>query len=535
MKCRPLVFTLTRSALLVLASSSFYAWAQPKWGGDTGTQQRGFGVPTPQPGTLAGPAMIKPSAGGPVAEPTWPQRFALSPGGRTGFGFIAGQPGRIAVTVQSQGVPLVVSLVKPGGQRIDRQGAGTVSIEYTATPEDVSKGVIWAVSLRAAQEQKPGASNAVVQDRPLKLVVSAVANGTVNVQHPPSDLKRAQAELDSRMSKAAASRQGAGAPAAAALTDAPAQRQLALQQEQAARHAALLDQMRGKIPSDAHQKMSAQIAARAQARPVEPVAMAKGISSARPSAFAVPATSSSAQADTGTGTSGAPSTGGGASPVGSNTPASVAAAPTVSSLSVSEGEPGTPVLVTGRGFTNTPGEVHFIVAASRDLVAPVTYWSDTQVLVTVPDTSGVLAFNGQVYVKMGSQRSGLLGFRFIPSTETRVLSMTNDYALTKPSKYHGDGYVYHDLLTSLFGGKDDDEFFRNTRLKNGWVTDSAYLCCVFGAPVLAAGNGDAYIVEVRPGTDSPYLKVHWWADMFSDVIYRPQVVIRGPKGVPHDQ
>lgn len=83
--------------------------------------------------------------------------------------------------------------------------------------------------------------------------------------------------------------------------------------------------------------------------------------------------------------------------MGSNTPAPLAS-PVIASLSISSGQPADPVLITGSAFSATPGEVHFIVANGRDVTAPVSSWTDTQVFAAVPDVSGIPGFNGLVYI-----------------------------------------------------------------------------------------------------------------------------------------
>ena len=68
----------------------------------------------------------------------------------------------------------------------------------------------------------------------------------------------------------------------------------------------------------------------------------------------------------------------------------------------------------------------------------------------------------------------------------------------------------------------------NTLLKNGWVVDSVN----FGV-VYISGNANAGVSDNRIGTNSPFVKVHWWMDAFSAVTYNLSVTIKGPKGVPY--
>jgi hypothetical protein len=70
------------------------------------------------------------------------------------------------------------------------------------------------------------------------------------------------------------------------------------------------------------------------------------------------------------------------------------------------------------------------------------------------------------------------------------------------------------------GHKDDDEFFLNRKLRNGWVVESIDF------------NADrARLDGSRIGTDSPYLKIHWWCDApWQMASYTVMITVKGPKG-----
>jgi hypothetical protein len=199
------------------------------------------------------------------------------------------------------------------------------------------------------------------------------------------------------------------------------------------------------------------------------------------------------------------------------------------------------VLITGSGFTGTTGEVHFIVANGRDLTAPISGWNDGQIFTAVPDVSGLQAFSGQVYVRRGGANSRFMPFQFNPALEYRSLAITNDRILTgsDSSVYYRSNIIGidHDGLFDLFGARGEDQYFLTTRLRNGWIVDSAYISNYATAVDMPGPwswrNASAYITECRSGTDSPYLKIRWWREGYSEVIYTPNVIIRGPKGVPH--
>jgi hypothetical protein len=214
--------------------------------------------------------------------------------------------------------------------------------------------------------------------------------------------------------------------------------------------------------------------------------------------------------------------------------------PAITSLSVAQGQPGEPVMITGGGFSDGGGEVHFVIAPGRDLVAPAgVVWRNDQIFVTVPDASGVLGFNGTVYVVRASDKkmSNLVAFRFNPAMELREVRATMDRVLKWPvdeespadeiRHFHGNPFV---------GFKDNDVLFGHTRLKNGWVTDEAFVHYRVSAAHFEFGSAGAYVWEIKKGTDWPYLNVRWWVDAGLGgerfVEYRFAVRLIGPKGVP---
>jgi hypothetical protein len=213
--------------------------------------------------------------------------------------------------------------------------------------------------------------------------------------------------------------------------------------------------------------------------------------------------------------------------------------PTILSFDPVAGGPRDPLLIRGAGFSNP--EVHFVIKPGKDLVMPVDYWNDTTILTAVPDVDGIPeACNVQVYLKCGSHQSALQTFRFIPETVLQVLDTQKLHELYKYDfsfQAHNDedsGFFfgseelsgYH--VSDFIGHKDDDELFSAARLKNGWVVDS-----VTHALGGWGGHG-SFVKEDRIGTDSPYVKVHWWVDpVWSEIVYHVSIYISGPKGVPY--
>ena len=453
---------------------------------------------------------LPPAPAAPTTPPaSWTQAFDLGAGERTSFGFAVGGPGPIVVNARWTGAPLTISLVKPGGTSVDQQGNGSVTIQYTATADDVKKGLLWSVNIRPAQQALAftGSSARVVIDKPVKLVTSGAATGSVSAQHPAGDMKLAQAEMKAKSDLAqAAFVQGKEVPAG--LSSVLAAQQAALQTKEKSRQASILAALKSKLPVQASQQMATRVAV--------PEKTSAGAAPATP-----PATGTSAQAVTA---------------AGSTAPATVAVDPAIGSLSATSGQPGDPVLILGSGFSGSQGEVHFIIANGKDVTAPVTGWNDTQIFAAVPDASGIQGFNGQVYVKRGTAASKYVAFRFNPTMELRTIGVGADRRIQNEEVgvLLGVQTVWHRGFMDWFGKRGDDEFYLNTNLINGWTVSSAYLDGTKG--VLApdvSGSADTYVSEFRPGTASPYVKVHWWRDGFSSLLYRLNVVIIGPKGVPH--
>ena len=222
------------------------------------------GSPTLMTATAAKASQPTQGTAQPV-EPKWPQPFELGPGEQTGFGFVAGNPGLIVVNVRWTGVPLTVILAKPGGFFIYQQGNGSVTLQYNATADDVKKGVLWGVSLHPTQVAAPPpvGSRITVIEKQVKIDTRGVAKGTITIQHPPGDMALAQAELNARTVKAQALKP-TSQQVATANVNVLAQKQAALQKQQTVRQAALLEQVRSKIPVQAYQQTSQRIAVSAK-------------------------------------------------------------------------------------------------------------------------------------------------------------------------------------------------------------------------------------------------------------------------------
>lgn len=249
--------------------------------------------------------------------------------------------------------------------------------------------------------------------------------------------------------------------------------------------------------------------------------------------------------------SSSPPQGGTSMGTGTSTPPSQPPGPTtpvITSLSVQQGQPGDPVMINGNSFGSGLGEIHFVIAPGKDVVAPAgAIWSDNQIFTSVPDATGVLGFNGQVYIKRaGDQKmSNLVAFRFEPTLELRQFRPTWPVGDMAPlqrtpsntSCHPSNGDVNNAALCisyrppSFFeGAKGTDQYFLNTRLRNGWVLDDVTFQSIHCI------GGCNYLEHKAIGTDRLFFTVRWWVDAegFSLHFSRYNVVwlsLMGPKGV----
>jgi hypothetical protein len=461
--------------------------------------------------TVAGGVLAAGSANAAApAPPLWPRDFSISARQPEALALPLTAPGPVNVTVRSQGAPLVATLVRPAGTiAVQQGGTNELHLTYVATPDDLRASPIWRVALAVQSGTDP----------------RAVVNGTVNVQAAPADPAAVNAYL--------AQRQGRRAPPPGPVTFAsapPASPQVtatlqAFEQGRLARRAAVFEAIR---PRYEQARAGTAVATRAvaglvakpalQPRPMPP-----------PGGVVVPPTA----------------------PPPSNTPPPPTAA--IGSMSVAQGEPLDPVEVDGAAFGATGGEVHFVTgpATTDDHKAVVTQWGDGRIFTAVPDIAGIAApYNGHVYVvRADGTTSPGVPFRFVPATDMLVLPLppsnpldthigaTNDNCQRFfPSGWWQPVYPPNpsvapcdaDAFVSAFGINSDDTFFANMTLQHNWVVDHVDVL-----PLSPDTNGGAYLVDWRPGTASPYVKIHMYCYGFNGFQYTFNVYIRGPHGVPY--
>ncbi len=455
--------------------------------------------------------------------------FTLLPGERASVTFGTTEPGTVMVVVQVKGQPLLVTVRDGKGALVAEQG-GTGSITLplqlpSATAQDQN---FWVVSMRDSRDTLPPTVA-------LRSVPRPVSSGTVTVSGPVmsaqdfANMMAPRIAAAERASVAVRRRQERAAPVV--IDMAPARAVLAQQVAQAQQ--AQLAAIAPRLPPAAVAQMKQRIDLRARGDVPQQIIVPGGGATTALAGGVVrraPMTASVSQAA------------GGAAPVGTGGGAAVAAAPAITNLSVRQGAPGTPVLLEGSAFGDQPGEVRFLVANGTDLPAPVSYWSSSQVFAEVPVKEGVQAFDGYVYVKRtDGSKTALVPFGFQPTSDIVTFCSQNnemDTRIGNPGEITNTS-VQHFTLFAGFAGYD--ELNLQQRLTNGWRIMAVELRAL-GCSSQQAGvyrsiptHSGAYIVDWRPGTDSPYVKVRWWIDPtffdFNYLSYNLAITVTGPKGL----
>lgn len=439
--------------------------------------------------------------------PTWPQQFDVEDRQPASFGIAVTQPGPLFVDVQWQGPPLEAILRGPSVQPIVQRGKGTIRLAYQVTSQDLQRGMLWVVRVSLLPSSK------------------GRATGQVMVQHPPVNEAQAEAAVRRRVEQAKQHNQ---------LTSAQVQ----------IRKESLLSTRKNEIDrqlQDFLKGSELQVETFLKQKDGQALIRSRGFWQQNPVVM---------EPD-------------GRAPRLSASPV----APHISKLSVSQGPPGTTVLLEGSGFTDGPGFVHMVVSPTRELIAKVVgatgqpVWADGFIAVRIPELTGVNPFTANLYVSVGvdpsSQvRSNFVPFNFIPRQQVRIVTrVTGDRRLddkggTHPS-FVKDNTIHHTKLSALIpafglsipflGTKGNDWFFENTTLTNGWKLDCVEIIpfdlnscrpgdrTVYAVPTDWAG---AYVVAGL-GTPSPQFAVRWWLEPFNPgMTYSYAMAISGPEGTP---
>ena len=540
--------------------------------------------------------------------PNFPQKFDVQGQEIDSFGFAVTQPGALVVDIQAQGPAVVVTLQPSGGQPITQQASGSQRLTHMVTPQDVQRSLFWLVQIRLSQPVPPKSGGHAtgmvnVQSPPVdQSIVQKTAQAANAQRRQPSDQVRAQAaaqtkaKMDTAFAAAHAQFDQREAQRRASLMAAfQAQRGGAVRprgldepslssDEETVGTRAILGTSVGAISPLQGTVKQAPLSSQALALPppstpvIDHLDKTQGQPKDRVTIYGrnfgnsigdvvfhiAPTVSLTGAVESWSDTAivvdvpDAPGLGqfeGGVFiPMGqiqSNTVSfrfipSPQLPQITPPLSVSQGQPGDPLMLSGSAFGNSGGEVHFVVGPNgQELVVASgassgTYWTNNQIVVNVPDASGLMGYNGFVYVVRypDKAQSSLMPFRFNPTLEMREIRATMDRLLKGPVDAGSPaGEIQHKTNNFMFGFKDNDVFFTNARLKNGWVSDEAFVYCdtevILGDSFC---NGGAYVWDVKQGTNWPYLNVRWWLNPapfagYSHVYYQYSVHIVGPKGV----
>lgn len=189
---------------------------------------------------------------------------------------------------------------------------------------------------------------------------------------------------------------------------------------------------------------------------------------------------------------------------------------------------------TGGGMPSGSA-VYLIDASGKEYKLQVSSWTDTHIVTRTPALGGFVNPQGcKLYVKNNAGKSDPKPLSLAPS-RTIVLMlltdimMTNDYVFRNQDTNGVFALVpnpaagmwlngYH--TAKWFGRKNDDEYFLKRKLRNGWVVDS-----------IDFSGDNSRLDGSRVGTDSPYVKVHWWSDgPWQTARYTVKIYVKGPTG-----
>jgi hypothetical protein len=394
------------------------------------------------------------------------------------YGFAVTQPGPVSIVVQTRGAPVVVQLTGPIAKPLQQQGSGVLQLQYSVTPQDVQRGVLWGLTIQPVGDP------------------ASRADGTVAVQHPQADpavLQAAIASLRARSPARPNPQELAQRVAAEIATRNAAfhQRQQAGENELTQRRATIgrnlqpqIDALRmGSSPSD------------------------NGISSR-----ALP-----------------PMKGG-------------ATLPHINSMSAGEGVPGDPVMIAGTGFGAAGQVHFVIGPdpQKQDLIANTT-WGNGQIGTSVPDPSvpdpsvGALPYVGFVYVVVGNNKSNFVPFKFDPIIDHRLIRVAASLNPSDANDYINNGReIRHERGFDLFSGTTGmDVIDANVLLLNGWVVEGMPSYFGLGSTSVSASVGP---ILAAIGSPSLRTQAFWW---MSQSVYTErrfgyyiEIPIRGPRGLP---
>ena len=214
-------------------------------------------------------------------------------------------------------------------------------------------------------------------------------------------------------------------------------------------------------------------------------------------------------------------------------------------------EPGGDVIVLGKRFGNTQGELHMVLKTDqKDVKLQVKEWSDGHVAGTIPiATVGVLDQKAEFYVKSStgseSNRYGdaaftaRRGLNVLPRSDVSVVQCGFDancdrcLTTTDPDETgcHG-GFLRQTGTISALHARDfltvgnaegTDTYKPKAPLKNGWKLQNTIM-------VWSNEPGEEFAsVSFTPSQ----IKVGWWVSPHDTLWYDVYVMIEGPMGTSH--
>ncbi len=229
-----------------------------------------------------------------------------------------------------------------------------------------------------------------------------------------------------------------------------------------------------------------------------------------------------------------------APPGGHVSPAPACTAPQITSTYVPAGQPGTPVMINGSGFGSSQGgsTITFIVGPTQTLSGTADYWSDTQIITSVPPASGLTAYAGNLFVT-ACQQSNAVQFPFNPSTTVQMLP-SNGFGMMSlitmtcyldscSDSPRVDGHL---VVAGIYqGGNGNDSWHYGPQLLNGWTVSSTLLINNFA---VSSRDYSSFVTQPTVGSASPYTVVKWNVTPSGGATwYTLEVFVVGPIGLAY--
>lgn len=219
--------------------------------------------------------------------------------------------------------------------------------------------------------------------------------------------------------------------------------------------------------------------------------------------------------------------------------------PQITAVTVNQGQPGDPVVISGSGFGGN-GQVYFVVAPGTVKTAPIDSWNDTEIYTSVPGQDGGIpsSYQGVVWVETCA-KSSPVSFEFHPEIVVQQLPITGkdvlysndcntlcqvcDQSNSWQAQCSTPGSAYEAITAGLVtGSRGDDRFFTGRLLLGGWTLDSVDLVSQSDRQ-----NGNV-VAAAAIHTANAFVDIHHWVDPpFGSESYALLVYIRGPLNVPY--